>query len=207
MQLAPITLQHRLDPEDQARADCYALLAALFRDAPDARLLVALSESPRLPESAATPLAVAYNRMLDASAAMDPDAARQEYLDLFVGVGKSEVDLHAAHWRNEPGSHRSLVRLREDLARLGLARQPESSLYEDHFAALCETMRILVAGLGERRPATLAAQRAFFEAHLGGWTDVFCAAIRACPLANYYVRVAEFISLYMAVERDSLAME
>lgn len=207
MQLAPVTLQHRLDPEDQARADCYALLAALFRDAPDARLLAALFASPRLPESAAMPLPAAYNRMLDASVAMDPDDARQEYLDLFVGVGKSEVDPHAAHWRRDPGSHRSLARLREDLAHLGLGRQPESSMYEDHFAALCETMRILVGGLDERRPATLAAQRAFFQAHLAGWTDDFCAAIRACPLANYYVRVAEFVSSYMAVERDSLAME
>ena len=40
------------------------------------------------------PLAAAWNRLLDASRAMDADAARQEYDDLFVGVGKCEVNLH-----------------------------------------------------------------------------------------------------------------
>jgi TorA maturation chaperone TorD len=204
---APITLHHRLEPEDQARADCYALLAALFGGAPDRALLRALGAAPRLPESPGQSFGPAYNRLLDASAAMDADAAKQEYDDLFVGVGKSEVDLHAAHWRNEPGGHRLLAELRAELARMGLARKPESSLYEDHFAALCETMRILITGRDETRPATIAEQRAFFAKHLGGWTDRLCDAIKLCPLANYYRRVAEFGECFMALERDSLAME
>jgi TorA maturation chaperone TorD len=206
-QTAAVTVHHRLDPEDQARADCYALLAALYGAAPDATLLKSIGEAPRLPESDGQPFARAYNRLLDASAAMDPDAARQEHDDIFVGVGKSAVDPHAAHWRDEPGSHRSLAALRSDLTRLGLARKAESSLYEDHIAALCETMRFLISGRDDARPATLAEQRAFFERHLSAWTQRYCSAICACPLANYYVRVAEFTDCFMAIERDSLAMD
>ena len=39
-----------------------------------------------------------FCKLLDASAAMDPEAAAQEYTDLFVGVGKCEVNLHGSHW-------------------------------------------------------------------------------------------------------------
>lgn len=207
VQPATVTLHHRLEPEDQARADCYALLAALFGNAPDRTLLHALGNAPRLPESPDQPFGAAYNRLLDASVAMDADAAKQEYDDLFVGVGKSEVDLHAAHWRSGPGARRTLVELRAELARLGLGRKPDSSLYEDHFAALCEIMRILIAGHDDRRPATPSQQRTFFEQHLDGWTVGLCNAISICPLANYYRRVAEFAHCFLALERDSLAME
>jgi TorA maturation chaperone TorD len=207
VQTAPVTLHHPIEPEDQARADCYALLAALYGAAPDARLLRMLADAPRL-EPSGEPIVQAYNRLLDASAAMDPDAARQEYDDLFVGVGKSEVDPHAAHWRSEPGSgSRELAALRAELARLGIGRKPESSLYEDHIAALCETMRLLIGGNGERRPSPLAEQRQFFERQLHAWPEVFCGAIEQSPLANYYRRVAEFTRCFLAVERDSLAMD
>ncbi len=39
---------HRLEPEDQARADFYALLARLFAAAPDAALLAAIAAAAPL---------------------------------------------------------------------------------------------------------------------------------------------------------------
>jgi len=204
---APVTLHPRLDPEDQARADCYALLARLYGSAPDSGLLRSLGEAPRLAGAEESVFVRAYNNLLDASAAMDAEAAREEYDAIFVGVGKSEVDPHAAHWRDGPGGQRSLAELREELARLGLGRKPEASTYEDHVAALCETMRLLIAGGDDIRPATLTSQRAFFERHLGAWIGRFCDAVNRSPLANYYRQVAEFTVVFMAIERDSLAMD
>ena len=46
---APVTLQRMLPPEEAARGDFYALLARLFREAPDGQLLAALAASPALP--------------------------------------------------------------------------------------------------------------------------------------------------------------
>ena len=43
MSEAPSTLRESVLPEDQARADFYALLARLFADAPDAALLAAIA--------------------------------------------------------------------------------------------------------------------------------------------------------------------
>jgi TorA maturation chaperone TorD len=68
-------------------------------------------------------------------------------------------------------------------------------------------MRILVAGGPGHRPAPVATQRAFFERHIAPWAQECCSAICNCPVANYYARVAELGSLFLAVERDSFAIE
>jgi TorA maturation chaperone TorD len=211
--LAPITLHPRLEPEDQARADFYALLARLYADAPDAPLLRSIAAAPPLGEAAPNPetgddnLAGAWEMLRAASAAMDPEAAADEYNNLFVGVGKCEVNLHASHWLTGFMMEKPLAELRATLARLGLARRPEANLVEDHLAALFETMRILVAGDADRRPADVVVQRDFFVAQLEPWVLRCCDAIRDCPVANYYRRVAQFTHTLMAVERDSFAID
>src|SRR2546423_1264434 len=78
------------------------------------------------------------------------------------------------------------------LAVLGLARRNGVTLVEDHLAALCETMRILIAGQNDRRPASVDQQRAFFERHIASWIFDCCNAIQHCPVANYYRKVAQF---------------
>ena len=72
----------------------------------------------------------------------------EEFLALFVGVGRSEVSLYASHYLG-PQSGRPLAEVRAALSELGLARRPGSSEYEDHLAVLFETMRMLVGGDGE----------------------------------------------------------
>jgi TorA maturation chaperone TorD len=206
---AVITVHHRLEPEDQARAEFYALLARLFADAPDASLLAAIAAAaPLAPVAQSGPggLAEAWDALRAASAAMDPEAARDEFQALFVGVGRSEVSLYASHYLGRE-SGRPLAEIRTALSRLGLARRPGSSEFEDHLALLLETMRMLVAGDGERPPAPIAEQRAFCERQLASWVFDCCAAILESPIANYYRRVAELTSFFLALERDSFAIE
>lgn len=207
METSPLTLHHALAPEDQARAEFYAVLARLFAAPPDAPLLALMGASAPWPDADDNPLAAAWNALILASRAMDADAAEQEYTDLFVGVGKSEVDLHASHWLPRHVMEKPLADLRTELAVLGLARQPGVTTYEDHLAALCETMRLLVAGRGERPPASVATQRAFFERRIAPWAFECCNAIRDSSVANYYRRSAEFAYSFLALERDSFAID
>jgi TorA maturation chaperone TorD len=207
MQVAPVSLHRPLAPEDQARADLYAVLARLFADAPDAAFLATLGGAERLPDPHANPVAAAWNRLLEASAAMDAEAAAQEYTDLFVGVGKSDVNLHASHWESGFMMEKPLADLRGELVGLGLARKRAATMLEDHLAALCETMRIMIAGVGDRPPVSMTEQWNFFQKHLLPWIFDCCGAIEKSSLANYYRRVAEFTSLFMALERDSIGME
>ncbi|HTQ01308.1 MAG TPA: molecular chaperone TorD family protein [Casimicrobiaceae bacterium] len=193
-------------PEDQARAELYAVLGRLFSAAPDAPVLAALGASDTWPDDEGNPLAGAWNRLVLASRGMDAEAAEQEYTDLFIGVGKAECNLHASYWKPE-ASPRPLVAVRDELAALGLGRRAGATVYEDHLGALCEAMRMLVAGTDERAPAPLVTQKRFFERFLDGWTAECCDAITQSPVANYYRRVAEFTGLYLALERDSFAMD
>jgi TorA maturation chaperone TorD len=200
-----IAVRPPIAAEEQARADVYALLSRLWSQAPDAGLLRALGAAPRLPaadEGAGWP--EAFNRLADASSVMDAGAAAQEYTDLFIGVGHSEVDLHASYWL--AGGERPLPELRRHLGELGLGRRPDAALMEDHLGALLETMRLLVAGRADVQPAPVAVQAAFFERWLAPWTDRCCTAIDVCSIANYYRRVAECTKIFLALERDSFAI-
>src|SRR5215813_12770066 len=88
-----------IEPEDQARADFYALLARLFANAPSAILLRSIAEAgPLTPAtgssenaSAAARLAEAWNVLRSASESIDWRTASFEYDALFIGVGRSEV--------------------------------------------------------------------------------------------------------------------
>ncbi|MFO1323307.1 MAG: molecular chaperone TorD family protein [Burkholderiales bacterium] len=207
MVASPLAFSHPIADEDRARAEFYALLSRLFAAPPDAPLLAAIGASETWTDDGTNPLAGAWNGLVLASRAMDADAAEQEHTELFIGVGKAECNLHASYWDRSGGATRPLVAVRADLAALGLGRQPGSALYEDHLAALCETMRILITGADGRPPASVATQREFFERHIGPWVADCCDAIRDSPVANYYMHVGQFTRLFMAVERDSLAIE
>ncbi len=196
--------------EDQARANFYALLGRLYAAAPDAALLRAMAQADELSvearDRAAQDLADAWRTLKAASAAMDPEAASQEYVDLFVGVGKSEVSLHAAEYlRSACGS--VLAELRSELARLGLGRRAGVNLFEDHLAAILETMRILIVGAQDMGPRQISEQASFFAAYVSPWVDSCCAAIINAPIANYYRRVAELTKFFLAIERDSFAID
>ncbi len=196
--------------EDQARADFYALLARLYALAPDAALLASIAACDELPADAESEdgraLADAWRKLIAASSAMDPAAAADEYQILFVGVGKSEVSVHASAYVKSPG-RTPLIEIRADLAKLGLARQSGVNVYEDHLATVCETMRALILGAGRGEPFAFAEQREFFEVHVKPWVYDCCTAIQNSPVANYYRRVAEFTQLFMVIERDSFAIE
>jgi TorA maturation chaperone TorD len=197
-------------PEDVARANFYALLASLFAAAPDAALLHAIAEADDLAvapsEGSARDLARTWASLKDASASARADAVAQEYVDLFVGVGKSEVNPHAAEYLHSRGGS-VLAELRAELARLGLGRNQEVSVFEDHVAAVLETMRVLIVGAPGIEPRGIPEQRQLFAAYVASWVPACCGAIISSAIANYYRRVAEFTESFMAIERDSLAIE
>ncbi len=216
MHSATVTFAHRIEPEDQARADFYALLARLFADAPDRALLAAIAGAPPLDPAtildaeSALPserLAAAWDALRAASAAMDAEAAKLEYDTLFIGVGPSEINLHASHWLTGFMMEKPLADVRAELARLGIGREPSANLVEDHLSPLCEVMRVLISGLDERAPASVSDQRAFFDRFIAPWTPKCCSAISQHSLCNYYRRVGQFTEAFLAIERDALALD
>jgi TorA maturation chaperone TorD len=209
MEPAPVVFAPSIEPEDQARADFYALLARLYAAEPDAALLQSIATADELQVDDGNvegeTLAEAWRMLIAASAVMDAEAAATEYLDLFIGIGASEVSPHASAYEKTPG-RQPLVEIRAALNALGLSRQPGNVLYEDHLAAVFATMRVLITGAGAPGAFTFEQQRDFFAAHIDPWAASCCDAIYGRAIANYYKRVAQLTKAFMAIERDSFAI-
>ena len=210
MEPAPPVSAHTLEPDDQARADFYALLARLYSAAPDAALLAAIAAGPEVAaeghDSRGAGFAGAWRELAATSAAAVAEQVAEEYQELFVGVGRSEVSLYGSYYVKASSGKQLLVGVREALARLGLERQSGATMSEDHLAAVFETMRVLITR-GGQQAATLQHQREFFSDNIEPWVFACCAAITAKTVANYYARVAQFTESFMALERDAFAME
>jgi TorA maturation chaperone TorD len=188
--------------EDRARAGYYALLARLFYAGPDAALLEAIAAAePILAEASASGLAGAWRALSAAARAMDAEAAQLEYDEVFVGTGKADVTPYASYYLSETGREKIVVRARQALADMGLARAEGAREPEDHFAALFEVMRHLISGPDD---AALQKQKDFFIHFIAPSYSAFCAAISKSSKANFYRYVGDFARVYLDIESESL---
>ena len=192
-------------PEDLARADFYALIARLFHAGPDAQLLAAIAGTGAVAGAGADlPLVGAWRSLAAAAATADAGAAREEYDQVFVGTGKAEITLYASHYLAAVMQERVLVRLREGLAQLGLARSEDSAEYEDHLSGLCEIMRHLILSGSDN--VAVQKQKTFFLAYVAPWYADFCAMVMVSPNTNFYKWVADFTKAFLDVEGSSFEM-
>lgn len=192
--------------EDQARADLYALIARLFYAGPDTRLLAAIAGADEIVgENETSPLAAAWRALGAAAAAMDAQAAQEEYDNVFVGTGKAEITPYASHYLAESMQERVLVRLRDAFAEMRLAKNQSAAEYEDHISGLCEVMRHLIFFFGSNDVA-VRKQKSFFLEYISSWYVNFCAVVIASPNTNFYKPVAVFTNAFLDVERDSFEL-
>jgi TorA maturation chaperone TorD len=191
--------------EELARAEVYGLLAALFHAAPTDQLYqqlrVAVTEAP----AAGAFLERNWTELVGVARRLSLMEVAQEYEALFGGVGKPEIALNGSWFLAGALNEKPLVALRDDLAALGLERSPQIAETEDHFAALCEVMRYLIAG-DDLAVSNLATQQRFFTAHLRSWSESLCAVIAQHPRADFYRALAAFTADFMAVETQGFEL-
>lgn len=188
--------------EDQGRADVYALLSSMLLAAPDDALIRQLAALP-VRDDPTRALDVALAALAGAAREASAQTVRDEYEQLFTGIGNPLLNpfasLYIAGFINE----KPLVRLRSDLAQLGLARRSGSRELEDHLGALCETMRILIEGTHDRAPQPLVIQEAFFRAHIAPWYERFLHDMRTAEAANFYRQVADLGDVFLDIEAQA----
>jgi len=206
---APARVQmHRpLAPEDQARADFYALLARLLRGAADDALLASIAASGEFPSDGDPALARSWNALVSAASVMDADAATEEYQRVFEGMGAAEVSIYSAFYIGATAVDHPRVKLLGDLAELGLARRETVVEPDDHWAALLDVMRVLVAGGAGRSPAAVAEQRRFYQSHLAPGLAAFFKATQDAPSANFYRKVADLGLAFEALETEAFHLD
>jgi len=188
-------------PEEQARANFYALLARLFYAPPDEDLLKALASADELDAEDET-LAARWRELIAAAAVTDAAAVQEEYDAVFVGTGKAAITLYSTAYSLRYTNETPLAALRADLAALGLARRESVGEPEDHIAGLCDTMRHVIAE--QQRP--LEEQRRFYERWIKPNYEPLCAAIEASERTSFYKVVARMAKAFFSLEQAAFEM-
>jgi TorA maturation chaperone TorD len=198
---APLQFHPPTAEEDRARAGYYAVLARLFYAGPDAALLEALAGADEIVADTGSRLASAWSALAAAARAMDAEAACVEFDEVFVGTGKADVTPYASYYLSETGREKIVVRVRQEIAALGLARAESAREPEDHFAGLFEVMRHLISASDD---AALQKQKRFFIHFIAPAYSAFCSAISNSSKTNFYRPVGDFARLFLDIESESL---
>jgi len=187
-----------VESSDQARrAAFYSLLAGLLRNAPDADVLaycLSLDTTDQKSE-----LGAAVNTLVLAAKHSDPQRLKEEFHDLFIGLGRGELVPYGSWYQTGFLMERPLGQLRADLAKLGFERSDDVHEPEDHIAALMEVMAMLIY-----EGAPQEQQRLFFETHISSWAKDFMRDLSVAETATFYRSVARLGSAFVSIESQYL---
>ncbi|MES2537635.1 MAG: molecular chaperone TorD family protein [Pseudomonadota bacterium] len=198
----PLKFESPDQGEETARADLYGLLATLLCAPPSQALLDTIASAQ---DQGSGVLERAWADLVKACRGANQETVREEYEQLFIGVGKPEVMLYGSYYLSGFLMEKPLAALRTDLARLGLQRADAVVESEDHIAALCEVMRYLIAS-DDVLHANLATQKKFFGDHMQAWVANLCDALEAHPQVNFYLPVARLARSFFEVEMQAFDM-
>lgn len=84
---------------------------------------------------------------------------------------------------------------------LGFQRQEGVTEPEDHVAALCEVMAMLIT-----EGVEFGRQSHFFESNMAGWLERFFADLSEAKTAVFYRAVGRFGAAFAAMEKRYLSM-
>jgi TorA maturation chaperone TorD len=188
-------------PEDTLRAQWYRLLA---------RFLSLPPSSAELQAAAAlvggdSEFGRAIAGFARACAGCDPERVAREFHDLFIGLSRGLLVPYGSYYLSGFLHEKPLAKLRQDMARLGVARAAGVADPEDHIASLLEMMAVFIEG-SCGRCLSLAEQKDFFATHIGNWAAVFFRDLEAAEGSLLYAALGTVGRSFLAIEEDAFAM-
>ena len=189
-------------PEDRARAQLYQLLGALLSAPPSADLLAGLSSVV----GDDTPVGQASQNLAKLAARTDPVNAEREYNNLFIGLGRGELLPYASYYLTGFLNEKPLADLRSDLMRRGIKINDDVKEPEDHMGTLCEIMAGIITDEFACE-SDIASQKAFFDAHLLKWAELFFTDLEEAQNAVFYAPVGSLGKAFIAVEAQAFAIQ
>jgi len=125
----------------------------------------------------------------------------QEYFNLFIGLGRGELVPYASWYVHGLLMEKLLASLREELATLGFERCEGVAEPEDHVAALCEVMGMIIC-----ESELSLREAAFFETYLDPWMGRFFVDLQEAETAVFYKRVGYLGQQFMEIERQYFSL-
>jgi TorA maturation chaperone TorD len=190
-----------IDEEQRYRASAYSLLAGLFRAPPGQAILDQLRGLADSEENG-DDLMLAMSTLALSAQRHKPDTIEEEFHQLFIGLGKGEVVPYGCWYLTGFLMEKPLSQLRDDLNRLGFQRNDDVVEPEDHIAALCEVMSMMISDAVE-----LNVQRQFFQAHMLSWMESFFDDLGEAKSSVFYKAVTRFGAAFIALEKQYLSMQ
>ena len=189
------------EPEQIYRANTYRLLAALLRKPPDSDILDYVQQLANM-TNGNDELATALIGLGLAARHADPMMIDDEFHALFIGLGRGEVVPYGSWYLTGFLMEKPLGQLRQELARLGFERDPNVHEPEDHAAALCEVMAMLIEDQAE-----FAQQAGFFQRHMVNWLERFFGDLQGATAASFYQSVAQTGGAFIRFEQQYFSMQ
>ncbi|MCK5480050.1 MAG: molecular chaperone TorD family protein [Gammaproteobacteria bacterium] len=197
-----LSVSPAIDAGDAARAEMYVLLGTLLAGPPDEAILEMLLDIDT-GEAEATPMTALWQSLQEAARATDSTRLSDEYFNLFIGLGRGELVPYASFYIHGFLMEKVLASLRTKLKTLGFELQEGISEPEDHVAALCETMGMIILESG----LSLGEQSAFFKAYIESWMGEFFTDLNGAESADFYRVVAQLGQQFLEIESQYLAMQ
>lgn len=187
--------------EQQHRAAFYGLLSRLLRNTPDRDTLDEVAGLSSIEPSEAE-LTLAMSMLGLAASTCSAESVSDEFHDLFIGLGRGELVPYGSWYQTGFLMEKPLGHLRDDLAALGYQRGDEVHEPEDHIAALCEVMMLMISDRTE-----VSVQSQFFTTHMADWVERFFKDISEAQAAVFYRAVGRFGLAFIELEKRYLSMQ
>ena len=191
-----------INNEDQLRADMYSFLANLLRSEPSAELVNQLTKL----ESDESPIGKSIKTLSKLASSLDLPTIRDEYVRIFIGVGRGEILPFASYYLTGFLKDKPLAKLRNDMKEIGIQLAENVKEPEDHIASLFDMMSGLILGKFSKK-FSIGEQKEFFNKHLAPWVDLLMRDIESSRIAVFYSPIGTIGREFMEIERSSFSMD
>lgn len=194
--------ENLINNEDQLRADMYSFLANLLRAEPSSELVNQLTKL----ESDDSPIGKSIKTLSKLASSLDLPTIRDEYVRIFIGVGRGEILPFASYYLTGFLKDKPLAKLRNDMKEIGIELAENVKEPEDHIASLFDMMSGLILGKFSKK-FSIGEQRDFFNKHLAPWVDLLMRDIESSRIAVFYSPIGTIGREFMEIERSSFSMD
>ena len=191
-----------INNEDQLRSDMYSFLANLLRAEPSAELVNQLTKL----ESDESPIGKSIKTLSKLASSLDLPTIRDEYVRIFIGVGRGEILPFASYYLTGFLKDKPLAKLRNDMKEIGIQLAENVKEPEDHIASLFDMMSGLILGKFSKK-FSIGEQKDFFNKHLAPWVDLLMRDIESSRIAVFYSPIGTIGREFMEIERSSFSMD
>ncbi len=187
--------------EDQLRADMYSFIANMIRTEPSEKLL----NSVKNLSGDSSAIGSSIKLLSKLANSMHISEIQDEYVNLFLGVGRGELLPFASYYLTGFLNDKPLSKLRDDMNKLGVVRLKEVKEPEDHISSLFDIMSGLITG-NFGKIYSISEQFNFFEKHLNSWVHLLMSDIESAKTAVFYAPIGSLGKEFITIEREAFRM-